>query len=704
MCGIIGFFNSSKKRNILLGLQAIRERGKDGLGIFINGKIRKSRQFSEFSADLSYQGMGHVLHSVVGRTLQPIKGKGVLIANCEIYNWKSIKKQEEIIAGNDSILLLKLLDKYGIPNGLQKIKGVYAFAYLQDTVLVICRDLIGIKPLFFSREDGFAFSSEPKGLKALGFNQIEELNPRSILFYDLKKNQITFRGRPFFKTQPLIKSSERQIISKLDELIVRSINLRKTNKKAAVLLSGGVDSALLAKKLKAAGMRFTCYSAGVLNDKGKEPIDVERAREVAKAINLRLKTITIKKSDVPNYLKKIISLVEDSNVVKAGVSLPIFLACEQAKKDGAKVVYSGLGADEIFGGYARQRKAGNLNKECSSSVLKAYEKDTFRDDAIAMYNNLELRLPYYDLDLVNFALRIPSRLKITKQQNKYVLREAAKYAGLPVHIADRKKKAAQYGSNADKAIMFHAKKSGFKTKSSYLQAFLQRPNMRLAALFSGGKDSALAMHIMQKRGYEVSCLISMKSKNPDSYMFHTPNIDLVELQAKAMEIPIIIQSTKGVKEKELADLKKAIVQARKKFYIDGVIVGAIRSAYQRDRVEKVCDKLGLKVFAPLWHMDQDKEVALLIKEGFNAILVSIAAYGLDKSWLGQKINASLLESLRKLKSGIGLNIAGEGGEYESLVLDGPMFKKKLTINDYKIFEESKETAKMQIMDVSLTET
>jgi asparagine synthase (glutamine-hydrolysing) len=207
---------------------------------------------------------------------------------------------------------------------------------------------------------------------------------------------------------------------------------------------------------------------------------------------------------------------------------------------------------------------------------------------------------------------------------------------------------------------------------------------------------------MKKQNYPITCLISIKSKNPDSYMFHTPNINLVKLQAKAIGVPLIMAETEGKKEKELEDLEKAIRQAKKKHKIEGVVTGALFSQYQRERVEKICDRLGLKIFAPLWHMDQEKEMKLLVKEGFEVVMSSIAADGLDKGWLGKRIGMREVNRLLKLHDRIGFHVAGEGGEFESLVLDSPDFKKRIELGKIRIIAESEIVARMVVKSAKLS--
>ncbi len=231
----------------------------------------------------------------------------------------------------------------------------------------------------------------------------------------------------------------------------------------------------------------------------------------------------------------------------------------------------------------------------------------------------------------------------------------------------------------------------------------KKKGKRLAALFSSGKDSAYAIYKMKKKGYEISCLISMISENLYSYMFHTPGIEMAELQAEAMEIPIIIKKTKGEKEKELNELKDAIKEAKDKYDIEGVVTGALYSQYQKERIDKICKELGLKAYSPLWHMDQEKEMKEILESGFHIIFTGVAAYGLNHGWLGRKITKRDINKLVGLNKAYSINVAGEGGEFESLVIDCPLFKKKLVIKEFTIMEEKEYTARMLIQKACLEE-
>ncbi|MGO8807204.1 MAG: diphthine--ammonia ligase [Candidatus Bathyarchaeia archaeon] len=207
--------------------------------------------------------------------------------------------------------------------------------------------------------------------------------------------------------------------------------------------------------------------------------------------------------------------------------------------------------------------------------------------------------------------------------------------------------------------------------------------MRLGVLFSGGKDSTLALHYAQEKE-EVACLITLLSENKESYMFHTPNIDITALQAHALALPQIAKTTQGEKEKELSDLEEAIAEAAEKFRIDGVVTGAVESVYQAERVQRICNKQGLWCFNPLWKHDQKALLEELLEKRFKVVISGVFAYPLDEKWLGKEIDAQLISALVDLQLKYSISPSGEGGEIETTVLDSPLFKKKIEILDYSV--------------------
>ncbi len=199
--------------------------------------------------------------------------------------------------------------------------------------------------------------------------------------------------------------------------------------------------------------------------------------------------------------------------------------------------------------------------------------------------------------------------------------------------------------------------------------------MRVAALVSGGKDSALALYRVLKTGYEVRFLVTMFPQREDSWMFHFSNIHLTDLFAKAAEIPLVRAETSGLKEIELQDLKNLLATLD----IEGVVSGAISSRYQKERIDKVCRELNFESIAPLWQEDSLRILEEIISLNFEVVIVGVYAYGFDQSWLGKRIDSTVLKALGELHKKHQISLVGEGGEYETLVLDAPFFKKKISL-------------------------
>ena len=202
--------------------------------------------------------------------------------------------------------------------------------------------------------------------------------------------------------------------------------------------------------------------------------------------------------------------------------------------------------------------------------------------------------------------------------------------------------------------------------------------MKLGVLFSGGKDSYLAMQMASEQ-HQVSCLLTINSSNKDSWMFHTPAIEWTKLQSESLGISQIIQKTEGIKDDELVDLLKLVKRAKNQYSIQGIVTGALASTYQSTRIQKICNDLGLWCFNPLWQLSQENLLRLLIDSEISSVITGIAAEPFDESWLGKEINSYTVDELLLYSKKYRINPAGEGGEFESLVIDSPMFEKKLEI-------------------------
>ncbi|MDK2870272.1 MAG: diphthine-ammonia ligase [Pyrococcus sp.] len=215
----------------------------------------------------------------------------------------------------------------------------------------------------------------------------------------------------------------------------------------------------------------------------------------------------------------------------------------------------------------------------------------------------------------------------------------------------------------------------------------------VAVLYSGGKDSNYALYWAIKNRFSVKFLVTMVSENEESYMYHTINANLTDLQARALGIPLVKGFTQGEKEKEVEDLKRVLSGLK----IQGVVAGALASEYQRRRIEKVAKELGLEVYTPAWGRDAIEYIRELLSLGFKIMVVGVFAYGLDESWLGRIIDEKAIEELVTLNRKYNVHVAGEGGEFETFVLDMPLFRYRIVVDKTKkVWEHCTSSGKLII--------
>ncbi len=199
----------------------------------------------------------------------------------------------------------------------------------------------------------------------------------------------------------------------------------------------------------------------------------------------------------------------------------------------------------------------------------------------------------------------------------------------------------------------------------------------MAVLFSGGKDSSCALFWALSNNLKVEALVSMLPMREDSYMFHVPNIALTEIQAEAIGLPHVSSITSGAREREVSDLKEVL----RELNVDAVVSGAVASEYQKRRIDRVCKELGLRSITPLWHGNEVLLLVKLVNFGFDVRFTGVYALGFNAKWLGRKLDYDSIVDLIEIRRRYGISIAGEGGEYETIVLDAPFFRKKINIVD-----------------------
>lgn len=516
MCGIVGMAGNFSKEMLQYVLESIRHRGEDYSDTFIDEENNIGLGHNLLSIFSLIDENNQLSDNLEENKQPIILNDLALVFNGEIYNFNHLESflkennDDYHKAKSDSQLLANLIDYYyglyhaenqnetdillkSVKSVLPQLDGDYSFAVYDRKYknLLISRDSIGVKPLFYGidkEKDLNAFASEKKALWKVGISDenIHDLQPGSILYnwetVDLEDTLINCIINTDFKE---IKSNFKEYKDYLDtkddykvykELLIddiySAVEKRVENiSDVGLIFSGGVDSTILAVLLKqiaekrnnekdSVPLNIKLYSVGVENSQ-----DIKFSEDIAEDLNLPLKTIIIDENTVKESMKPVLTAIEDDNVMKLGVGMTIYLAAKAMKEDNVKVALSGQGADELFGGYNRYLKHFenntlfdayfDLDEEIYHDIANMYHVNLERDDAVSMANGVELRVPFLDYDIINLALDIPGKYKIKDNEDvlrKHILRDAAKSIGVPDYIADRPKKAAQYGSGINKIL------------------------------------------------------------------------------------------------------------------------------------------------------------------------------------------------------------------------------------------------------------
>ena len=205
--------------------------------------------------------------------------------------------------------------------------------------------------------------------------------------------------------------------------------------------------------------------------------------------------------------------------------------------------------------------------------------------------------------------------------------------------------------------------------------------MRVASLFSGGKDSNYALAWALQQGMEVSHLVTVYPENKESYMYQTAGLELTELAARAIGIPHVKVWTAGKETAEVTDLQVVLGRIVEDEDVEGLVTGALKSNYQKDRLDRVCAELNIKCISPAWHRDSEEHLRAFLRDGYEIIFVGVSAEGLGQGWLGRHLDETAITELLAVRERYAINIDGEGGEYETMVLDAPHYKQKVIVDE-----------------------
>ncbi|WP_440952249.1 asparagine synthase-related protein [Methanococcoides sp. FTZ1] len=417
----------------------------------------------------------------------------VTVCDVDLYEWKGLCDRYRSDASDIIIKDVEFLDIFlnetirktisqdsNVPetlafldSSLRKLRGVYAFSCKVNDRVYLARDLIGIKPLWYDVSRGLAFASEKKFLEKVGYSEVKELSPRQILCYDLGDNTITIHEREFLSGISDVGGPEYDVRDRLLVLLKDAVSVRVPDEDFGVMFSAGIDSTILASICKEIaeekGVSVICYTVGLSGDVPSP--DILCAKRISEDLGFDLKVHEIGLEEAENYLKVVVPLIEDASVPKTGVAMTMYAVCVAAKKDGINVLFAGAGADELFAGYDRYKKSDGINRDCLKDILEMHEVNTYRDDTVAAFTGISIRLPYLDERFVEYSLSVPEEFKMSDDMNKVILRRVGEVLGLPDIITKRRKKAAQYGSRFDKALAKLAKRAGFVSKTEYINSF-----------------------------------------------------------------------------------------------------------------------------------------------------------------------------------------------------------------------------------------
>ena len=548
MCGIVGIL-SKKERNVapLIGkmLSCMKNRGPDGMGLSTGDQIVYSDTFDNLllSQVEGHDVLGHSRLAIVGGSCgqQPFMScdkKLVLEHNGEIYNYKEIRKSlsshHTFSTSTDSEVIVHLLEDHyqntegdlieAIKRTVSQLDGIYVLAIREQATgnIVLVRDGIGVRQIYYGESSDFiAFASERKALWKIAMSdQIKRLLPGYALVISHNDASSTFKTKLF----PISVNTKKSICEKYSILytdidsavnaygdtLVESMRKRVGDfKKIGIVFSGGIDSVIVAYLAKQMAPEVICYTSGI-----KDSSDILNSLEIAEKLDLKLEVEQMTESDVENTIPKIINIIEDDNMGQVEVAIPIYGAVKLAHEQGIRVMLTGQGADELFGGYSWYSKI--VKKHGYEKIqgyliedLKLLYKETLeREDKITMSQSIELREPFLDTNLIDTVLRIDPRLNIQNDGKNYdnlgkrVHRKLAEKIGIPKEIAYRIKEAAQHGSGVHNTLNTLARKNGFTESlvdSSYLDKLKKRElvgsSQRYGHLFEKEQIWSLEPHI-----------------------------------------------------------------------------------------------------------------------------------------------------------------------------------------------------------------
>lgn len=419
--------------------------------------------------------------------------------NGEIYNYKKIRerlgRRHKFTTMTDSEVIVHLIEDHLRTNSLlgaikktvAELDGVYALA-IQDkktgeTALV--RDRIGVRQLYYADTSKFvAFASERKALWKIGIKEpTRRIMPGSAIIISQDGRLQSFQvADPIPQKVRIIHRTMASAVEAYRKALVDAMEKRVQDfQRIGIIFSGGIDSVLIAYLAAKMVPEVICYTGGVTGSS-----DIVYARQIADRLGLKLKVCELDQEGVERLIPEVMNVIEDSNAGQVEVALPVYGAVKLAHEDGIKVMLTGQGADELFGGYSWYAKVVEkegykmLRRHMIEDLLLLYKETLEREDKITMAHSIELREPFLDPEVIKVALATSLRLNIRgggDSFGKHVHRKLAETLGIPGDIAYRIKEAAQHGSGMHGMLDAIARKHGFED-STVPDIYLEELKMR----------------------------------------------------------------------------------------------------------------------------------------------------------------------------------------------------------------------------------
>jgi asparagine synthase (glutamine-hydrolysing) len=446
MCGIVVMMGAQGEVQMEDMLKRIKHRGPDGSGILQMGSTV----------------LGHVRLSIldVQGGAQPMtneKGDLALSFNGEIYNYldfrQNLENRHKFQTRSDSEVLLHLYEEEH-EDMLSKLDGMFAIALAGSHGLLLARDPIGIKPLYYGQKGNlFIAASE---LKA--FPEMDEIKMLPAGFAMYAGEEPWCFAKPFPPRYPLFTPSTDEIRKEIRRRLDVAVEKRlMSDVPVGVYLSGGLDSSLVAGLMRPHTVNLHSFTAGM-----EGAPDLESARSVARFLDTEHHELIYTAEDVEKAIPEVIRALESFDAPLVRSAVPMYFVSKLAARF-VKVVLSGEGADELFAGYSYLEKIKDrkrLRKELADITLRLQDTNLQRADRVSMAHGLEARVPFLDLDLVRYVSRLPVELleQRSDRPEKWLLREACRGL-LPPKILDRKKMKFSEGAGSSEVIAELVKKT-----------------------------------------------------------------------------------------------------------------------------------------------------------------------------------------------------------------------------------------------------